>query len=782
MNSGNLSRGMFMVELAKNKQEKECSELKVPLNLENSNIILETLEGENILPGFEDVTVVPVDYTEDQNELSGSIDTLEFIPLNNFNELENDTSIVEIQNETTILHSHLDALAEVAINSRDPIQELKEINSADDYSSTLTDAATNSENPEYDNDEMSSSDNYEPSEFSDETETDETEVGEIESNILTTRTQVPADDGNSHLLPLVDSSGNRLKTLKKRKRGLEEWQPSRQKLKREKGENYLGRKKEHGEWKYDVKKQGRSLKPRCSCVPSNKNQQLKCSTITDNQREHAFNKFWTWTWAEKKMYIKTLVVFEAPKRKRDRKNEDVSRRSKTVKYYLKIGEDKRRVCKKMFLSTLDLKDWFVMNCKQEDDSAITENLDNEPQQALKRLHKKELANLYSFFDNLPKMESHYCRQSTSKLYLEPLWQSKGQLYNVYKNEWCPEKRINSLSLSSFKNAFSEKRLALYRPKKDLCEICVSFKTGNIDQETFSVHQLKKQEARLEKIKDKNSESIVLTMDLQAVLLCPKSNVSSLYYRKKLTIHNFTFYNLRTKQGHCFLWDESEGNLTSAEFASVIVNILEKYTEGSCLKENVREIIIFSDGCTYQNRNVTLANAILNFCLKQEVTVIQKYLEKGHTQMEADMMHSAIERQLRGRDINVPGDYMQICKRARKENPFVVTRLYHDFFKDFRAVNYVSSIRPGKKKGDAVVTDIRAIKYSPQGIHYKLRFGENWIELPCRINKKVIPKNFADLPRLYTNRISLKQDKFEHLQYLKNTLDSDYHSFYDNLPH
>lgn len=29
-----------------------------------------------------------------------------------------------------------------------------------------------------------------------------------------------------------------------------------------------------------------------------------------------------------------------------------------------------------------------------------------------------------FFNKLPKLESHYCRKSTSKRYLEPLVQSK----------------------------------------------------------------------------------------------------------------------------------------------------------------------------------------------------------------------------------------------------------------------------------------------------------------------------------------------------------------------
>lgn len=39
--------------------------------------------------------------------------------------------------------------------------------------------------------------------------------------------------------------------------------------------------------------------------------------------------------------------------------------------------------------------------------------------------------LNTFFDLLPKLESHYCRASTSKLYLESVWLTKTSLYNFY---------------------------------------------------------------------------------------------------------------------------------------------------------------------------------------------------------------------------------------------------------------------------------------------------------------------------------------------------------------
>lgn len=74
------------------------------------------------------------------------------------------------------------------------------------------------------------------------------------------------------------------------------------------------------------------------------------------------------------------------------------------------------------------------------------------------------------------------------------------------------------------------------------------------------------EARNEEI-DKNSENEVFTMDLQSVLLSPRSNVSSLYLITKFIV--FILYDIRRKEGFCYLWNEPEGGLTSSEFSSTI---------------------------------------------------------------------------------------------------------------------------------------------------------------------------------------------------------------------
>ena len=238
-------------------------------------------------------------------------------------------------------------------------------------------------------------------------------------------------------------------------------------------------------------------------------------------------------------------------------------------------------------------------------------------------------------------------------------------------------------------------------------------------------------AKEEKSKDKTLANHVYTMDLQSTLLCPMLKASAIYYKKKLVVHNFTLYNLKTKDGYCYLWNEVEGHVTANEFATIIYNFLD--TEANiCAGE---EVILFSDGCSYQNRNSTLANALLHLSNKKNITIIQKYLVSGHTQMECDSMHSAIERKLRNREIYSPACYISACKEACKK-PYKVKYLRHNFFLNFSKLRFYNSIRPGSKPGDPTVTDLRALQYLPNfKNNYKIDFSEEW-----KLLEKIIIRN------------------------------------------
>ena len=67
-------------------------------------------------------------------------------------------------------------------------------------------------------------------------------------------------------------------------------------------------------------------------------------------------------------------------------------------------------------------------------------------------------------------------------------------------------------------------------------------------------------------------------------------------------------------------------------------------------DSISTVILYGDGCCYQNRNVTLFDALIHLAVSRKKTIFQQCLENGHTWMEVESVYSAIEGKLRGRQI------------------------------------------------------------------------------------------------------------------------------------
>ncbi|GFO32968.1 hypothetical protein PoB_005947300 [Plakobranchus ocellatus] len=59
---------------------------------------------------------------------------------------------------------------------------------------------------------------------------------------------------------------------------------------------------------------------------------------------------------------------------------------------------------------------------------------------------------------------------------------------------------------------------------------------------------------------KQDRAMILTIDLQSVLQCPKLRAFGLYYKTKLYVHNVTVYNNSNESSYCYIWHEAEGGL------------------------------------------------------------------------------------------------------------------------------------------------------------------------------------------------------------------------------
>lgn len=361
-----------------------------------------------------------------------------------------------------------------------------------------------------------------------------TEQDSSEAEFVTSEDATLTEEGHS----ANDREGRKRKRAKNRLSDPKTWEYNRNKKKREEGLSYLGRK----ENKLVAQKDERRLKQRCLCRKE-KSKNIQCFKISEEERLSIFKSFWNLTWNEKKIYVSSRVIKKKTKRARHRKNENDSRRDYSLQYFVDKQHERIRVCKTMFSNTLGMSGRTISIWVRDDREATKEKANKETKtdngRHLKSAEKR--LGVQDFFNHLPKLESHYCRKSTTKLYLEPQFKTKSELYSFYKENWCKERHLEPVSLTLFVYVFEEMNLSIFSPKKDECDLCVGYRTKNIQQEEYDIHILKKEEARSEKDKDKDSHNRVFTVDLQSVLLCPKSNVSALYYRTKLIVHNFTKY-------------------------------------------------------------------------------------------------------------------------------------------------------------------------------------------------------------------------------------------------
>lgn len=561
-----------------------------------------------------------------------------------------------------------------------------------------------------------------------------------------------------------------------------EWKKNKNKKLRMEGKEYLGYTKPKGQvMKQNQVRETRSLRPACASERCKKSKQRMCEKLTEEERKCIFRKFWSeLNWDQRKIYAISHVN-RVPTQRKTTLND--SRRGETLTYSLTFNDCKYPVCRTTFLNTIGIGSFTVQSWTKKGNHAMLMNKNCENLNRVKNSpHAENIAYLKDFLRQLPKLPSHYNRANSSKLYLEPIFKSLKQLYDLYL-EHCKKADKHTVSTKTFYNQFNESNLALYVPKKDQCDICVAHKVGNLSDDKYAEHIKRKDRARTEKATDKDlaqsGQCIVLTMDLQAVKVCPVVQASSIFFKTKLSCHNFTIYDVVSHHSTCYWFTECDCDLVASAFTSCIIDYLEKH----CTAKNL-PIIIYSDGCTYQNRNNVLSNALLTYALKNKIPVFQKYLERGHTQMECDSVHSCIERKLKNRDINLPSDYISASKEARtKPFPYEVVKLGFDFFKDYshNSVLRYTTIRPGRKPNEPTVTDLRALRYNLEGsIDYKLTFDDEWKPLPSR--QKKIPNETPKYPPSNKAKIPIKKTKFTHLQELKKVIPDDCHTFYDLLPY
>ncbi|KAJ8869499.1 hypothetical protein PR048_028490 [Dryococelus australis] len=126
----------------------------------------------------------------------------------------------------------------------------------------------------------------------------------------------------------------------------------------------------------------------------------------------------------------------------------------------------------------------------------------------------------------------------------------------------------------------------------------------------------------------------------AVLQTPCGELLVFYYKKTQNVYNFTIFDHASKNGYCYLWNETSGNKGGIEIASCVC--VCKYIKAT----NCKVFIFYSDNCCAQNKNKFLATMypFATHTSQKAESITHNYFVVGHTQNDGDYMNSCIEKQ------------------------------------------------------------------------------------------------------------------------------------------
>jgi len=125
-----------------------------------------------------------------------------------------------------------------------------------------------------------------------------------------------------------------------------------------------------------------------------------------------------------------------------------------------------------------------------------------------------------------------------------------------------------------------------------------------------------------------------------------------------------------------------------------------------------KIVLFSNTCGGQNQNQNFSTMCLHTVTNtsNSIDCIEHlYFESGHSQMECDSVHSAVENACRHQNIYAPTDYYSIVKSARRNNPYNVTVMDTEMFHDYKFLSQ-SMLKNRTKGTDSTVVNWLKVKW------------------------------------------------------------------------
>jgi hypothetical protein len=432
----------------------------------------------------------------------------------------------------------------------------------------------------------------------------------------------------------------------------------------------------------------------------------------------------------------------------------------------------KKICRDFFLKTLGISAQAVITSREKfNETDTTDKRGKHGNHKMLSEEKRQavIAHVRSF----PAYCSHYNRESSSSLYLDPSL-NISIMHRLFLVQWKATRNENSVDPEDKAPAYDfyhEVFTALgykFKPlKTDTCKLC-----DGLDMKISSANEPEKSQLRKllddhHKLADRANkemtddlnrakiEKIVrcMVIDLQKVLILPKAPTNDLYYTRNFNCLNLNIHE--NNNGNFHTWTEIDGGRGAREVGSCIL----KHITGTWC-DDTEEIILWGDSCGGQNRNFIVAVMLLHFLKTQPNSKLKKisfkFLVSGHSYNACDRDFAVFEKCIKKQQIiSTPADYIDLMLKCKIKNPFKVTVMTSKDFLDpaallgnvtKRDIDRTSKVQVSWIKSREFMLNIDQpfsifLRYDFDGSFYELNYGK--IKRARKV-ENIVSKNWNEL--------------------------------------
>lgn len=538
--------------------------------------------------------------------------------------------------------------------------------------------------------------------------------------------------------------------------------------------------------------------PICSC-------KLNCHTKIDEKQQHVlFENFYNYPdWTKKTLYLRSCVERNAVGRKISDLNPIHQQKERNYTYCYFLLDDsgqKQQVCNNFFYTCLQVNSKRIYRAIGTNQSNPTAKERRGTKPSINKSNERDIQYIKEFIRKFPKYKSHYGRKDSDRDYLAPNMNLR-KMYGEYVAV-AEFRQRTVLSEHMFREIFNTKfNLAFKRPKTDTCKTCdeinAKIKSGELSFEEMQNQEKRKldhhqsvNDKKLQFEKDvsdaKNSMGKIqcYTFDLQKTLETPSLSTNVAYYKRQLWTFNLCIYDEANEKGYMYMWSENVASRGANEIGSCLMKHMQRF-----LPENAETIILYSDSCGGQNRNIkmTLLLKKMLTSLVNVSTITQKFFISGHSYNSCDRCFGMIDKQRKAtQDMFLPKHWENVVRVAKKNDPkFEVVHMERvDFYSSQKLLDLIVNRKVSSENVKInwhKIESIKNIKDKPFAMYIK-QF-QNASEMQVNLHKQgVLQRMFNDVELEQIPEVKISKEKYDDLISLLKYIPSQYHEFFKNIQH